>query len=227
MTNSSKLIVLCLLTFLSTRFALAGEAIIFNDTRLIGFRDGTTISGLYDSRNAKFSCSFLFVEDSNRSKAANVDDYTDTPLLTFVLGENSPEFSKRNKTFDIEADLYRRDNEWVMQTKSAQAGCENATGTFTFDLKDFRAVTYYAIKEVPAIGIRIVKSKAPFFDNHDGNFVAKKSYLVDGDGVVVLKTQGDFSYIRYVGTGPKFEGRVTFGWVHTRDLVDPFPRTTK
>lgn len=227
MNNSSKFIAFFLLAFLSIRFAAAGEAIIFDKPGLIGFRDGKTISGLYDSRNAKFSCSFLFIEDSASSKTANVDDYTDTPLLTFVLGEDSPEFSNRNKTFDIKADLYRRDNEWTIQTKSAQAGCENATGTFIFDLKDFRAVTYYVTEEVPAIGIRIVKSKAPFFVNHDGNFVAKKSYLVDGDGVVVLKTQGDFSYVRYVGTGPKFEGRVTFGWVHTRNLVDPFPRATK
>ncbi|WP_193101930.1 hypothetical protein [Burkholderia sp. Z1] len=227
MSNLSKFVVLGLVAIFLPRFALAGEAIIFNEPSLIGFRDGEVISGVYDSRNEKFSCSFLFAEDTGEKKTANVDGYTETPILTFVIGEKSPEFSDRDKVFDIKADLYRRDNEWVIQTRSAQAGCENATGTFVFDLKDFRAVTYYVTKEVPAIGIRIVKGKAVFFDNHNGNFLAKKSYLVDRDAVVVLKAQGEYSYIRYVGTGPKFEGRVTFGWLRSKDLVDPFPHGTK
>ncbi|WP_124619358.1 hypothetical protein [Burkholderia contaminans] len=224
MNNSSKRIALFFLVSLSMRATFAGEAIIFDHPGLIGFRNGSSVSGLYDSRNAKFSCSFLFTEDRGKSRSANIGDYIDTPLLTFVLGEKSPIFANRDKTFDIKANLYRRDDEWVIQTESGQAGCENATGTFIFDPKDYRSVTYRVTQEVPAIGIRIARSKTTLYDNRDGKFVARKSYLVYGDGVVSLKTQGDFSYIRYVGTGPKFEGRVTFGWVRTGDLTDPFPQ---
>ncbi|UTV59017.1 hypothetical protein [Burkholderia arboris] len=222
MSSSSKFIVLLLVASIS-RLSFAGDAILFNDPSLIGFRNGSAVSGFYDSRNAKFSCSFLFVEDGGGSSGVSVEDYIDTPLLTFVLGGLSPEFQNRNKVFDIKGILYRRDSEWVIQTEIGQAGCENATGVFTFGPKDFRSTTYHVVREVPAIGIRIVKGKAAFYDNRDGKFVARKSYLVEGDGVIVMKNQGDFSYIRYVGTGPKFDGRVTFGWVHARDLVDPFP----
>ncbi|MCR4467490.1 hypothetical protein [Burkholderia sp. SCN-KJ] len=223
MSSSSKFIVFLFVASIS-RLSFAGEAILFNDPSLIGFRDGRAISGFYDSENEKFSCSFLFVEGGDRSSSVSVEGYVDTPLLTFVLGELSPEFQNRNKVFDIKGILYRRDSEWVIQTEVGQAGCENATGVFAFGPKDFRSVTYHVIREVPAIGIRIVKGKAAFYDNRDGKFVARKSYLVEGDGVIVMKNQGDFSYIRYVGAGPKFEGRVTFGWVRTRDLVNPFPR---
>lgn len=209
------------------RLSFAGEAIVFDHPGLIGFRNGSSVFGLYDSRNATFSCSFLFMEDHTKHNPVDVDDYTDTPLLTFVIGEKSASFSNRQKVFDIKADLYRRDDEWIVQTASGQAGCENAVGSFIFSPKDYRSVTYRVTKKMPAIGIRIARSKMTLYDNHDGKFVARKSYLVYGDGVVSLKTQGDFSYIRYVGPGPKFEGRVTFGWVRTEDLVDPFPPATE
>ncbi|WP_175958552.1 hypothetical protein [Burkholderia sp. BCC0405] len=224
MNNSNKSVALFFVAWLSTSPSFAGEAIIFDQPGLIGFRDGSSVSGFYDSRNAKFSCSFLFTEDRDKSNAENVGDYIATPLLTFVLGEKSPNFVKRNKAFDIKANLYRRDDEWVIQTQTGQAGCENATGVFAFSPKDYRSVSYRVTQQVPAIGIRIAKSKTIFYDDRNGKFVARKSYLVYGDGVVALKTQGEFSYIRYVGTGPRFEGRVTFGWVRTEDLVDPFPK---
>ncbi|WP_152608034.1 hypothetical protein [Burkholderia sp. A9] len=223
MSSSSKFIVPLFFASIS-RLSFAGEAILFNDPSLIGFRNGRAISGFYDSGNEKFSCSFLFVENGDRPSSVSVEGYVDTPLLTFVLGELSPEFRNRNKAFDIKGILYRRDSEWVIQTEIGQAGCENATGVFAFGPKDFRSVTYHVIREFPAIGIRIVKGEAVFYDNRDGKFMARKSYLVEGDGVIVMKNQGDFSYIRYVGAGPKFKGRVTFGWVRTRDLVDPFPK---
>ncbi|WP_175713503.1 hypothetical protein [Burkholderia ambifaria] len=224
MKNSNKSVALFFVASLLMQSSFAGEAIIFDQPGLIGFRDGNSVSGLYDSRNATFSCSFLFMEDRGKPDAENVGDYIATPLLTFVLGEKSPSFVSRNKTFDIKANLYRRDDEWVIQTQAGQAGCENTTGTFTFSPKDYRSVSYRVTQQVPAIGIRIAKSKTILYDNHTGKFVARKSYLVYGDGVVELKTQGEFSYIRYVGTGPRFEGRVTFGWVRTGDLVDPFPK---
>ncbi|AJY04961.1 hypothetical protein SB768_24345 [Burkholderia sp. SIMBA_043] len=227
MNNSSKFIALLFVTSLSVPLSFAGEAIIFDQPGLVGFRDGSSVSGFYDSRNAKFSCSFLFAEDGGKSDAKDVDGYAATSLLTFIMGEKSPSFSSRNKAFDIRATLYRRDDEWVIQTEAGQAGCENATGTFTFGPKDYRSVSYRVTQQVPAIGIRIAKSKTLFYDNRDGRFFARKSYLVYGDGVVVLKTQGDFSYIRYVGAGPRGEGRVTFGWVRTADLVDPFPKSTE
>ncbi len=227
MNNSSKSIALLFVASLSSSLSFAGEAIIFDHPGLIGFHDGSSVSGFYDSRNAKFSCSFLFAEDRGKSDAKDVDDYIATPLLTFVLGEKSPSFANRNKAFDIKANLYRRDDEWVIQTEAGQAGCENAAGTFTFGPKDYRSVSYRVTQQVPAIGIRIAKRKTIFYDNRDGKFVARKSYLVYGDGVVALKTQGDFSYIRYVGAGPRGEGRITFGWVRTADLVDPFPKSAE
>nr|WKF55912.1 hypothetical protein HUO10_000356 [Paraburkholderia busanensis] len=223
MKNSRKIAYIFLFSFASAGSVFAGNALIFNDSGLIGFREGRAVFGIYDSRNATFSCRFLFIEDRDAPKKSNVENYTDTSLLTYVLSEKSFEFSNRNKLFDISADLYRRDNEWVIQKKSGQAGCENSAGTFTFGLKDLQSVTYYVTQEMPAIGIRIVSGKTRFYDIRGGNFVPEKSYLVDGDAVVELKTKGDYSYIRYVGMKPTAEGHVTFGWLRTNALVDPFP----
>lgn len=106
----------------------AGEAIFFDDPGLVGYRDHGRIYGFYGAENKKFSCAFFFFQDESGLNRPDVNGYADTGLLTFVPGDNSFEFSDRDKLFDIKGDLYRSEDEWVIKTSTGQAGCENSTG---------------------------------------------------------------------------------------------------
>ena len=86
---------------------------------------------------------------------------------------------------------------------------------------------YRVQKEINAIGIRLVKEKSYFYDYSGAEFSRRKGYLTKWNGVVVLKTRGQFSYVRFVDArlDAASLGRVTTGWIRTADLVDPFPAT--
>ncbi|MFL9963506.1 hypothetical protein PQR02_21025 [Paraburkholderia sediminicola] len=196
MINLNKIIAFIATSILPIPVAYAGHVIIFDNPNLIGFRNGETVSGFYDAEDQKFSCFFLFFQDKKEPKAVNVNGYTDIKLLTFTPSEDSFEFSNRNRTYDIGGNLYRRENEWIIRTTTAQAGCENAMGTFTFDSDDFRAASYYVEQELPAIGIRLIKNKSNFYDYRGGKFVARKGYLTKWNGVVILRTLDQFSFVR-------------------------------
>ena len=229
MINLNKIIAFIVILLLRISATYAGQAIIFDNPNLIGFRNGEAVSGFYDAENKKFSCLFLFFQDRKESKAVSVKGYTNTKLLTFTPSEDSFEFSNRNRTYDIDGSLYRRENEWIIRTTSAQAGCENAMGTFTFDPDDFRAASYYVEQELPAIGIRLIKNRSNFYDFRGGKFVARKGYLTKWNGVVILRTLDQFSFVRFVDPRANVEnpGRVTTGWVRSADLANPFPPASK
>ena len=90
----------------------AGEAILFGDANLVGYRDDGRIYGFYDARNERFSCSFFFFQNARESKSPNAEGYTDTDLFTFIPSNSAIEFENRDKKFDIKGDLYRREDEW-------------------------------------------------------------------------------------------------------------------
>jgi hypothetical protein len=229
MLNLSKFIAL-IASFLCFANAYAGEAIIFDDPGLIGFRNGKLISGIYSMENQKFGCIFLFFENGLTSKAAANEEFSDTKILTFVPGDKSFLFADRDTTFDIAGDLYRHEDEWSIRTSRGQAGCENATGEFMSDLGGNPGASIYKVeKRIPAIGIRLVAGKTYFYEYSGGEFVKRKGYLTKWNGVVVLKTRGQFSYVRFVDArlNAASLGRVTTGWIRTTDLVNPFPSTTE
>lgn len=228
MTSLNKFIVFLALNLCVSVSGFAGEAILFDDPGLIGYRNDGRIYGFYGAVNSKFSCMFFFFQDENSSRPS-INGYTDTGLLTFVPSEKSFEFSDRDKTFDINGDLYRSGDEWVIKTSTGQAGCENSTGGFIFNLGSLQAARYYVVKKIPAIGIRLVIRKSYLYDFHDEIFSARKSYLTKWNAVVVVEARGQFSLIRFSDPrlNAKSYGKVTTGWIHSEDLVDPFPLASK
>jgi hypothetical protein len=203
----------------------AGEAYVFNDPGLTGYKEGNSIAGVYSSTSEQFSCSFFFFQKQSPSDVADKDGFSDTPILTFASGDRSLTFEDRDKRFDINGDLYRQDQKWVIRTSRAQAGCENSAGTFIFDLGSPNARIYWVVQTIPAIGIRLVKNKTHFYDNTDGKYVARKGYLTRWDNVLLLKTKDEFSYVRFVDPRAdlKSTGKVSTGWVHSIDLANPLP----
>ncbi|HDR9485241.1 TPA: hypothetical protein QDB99_004505 [Burkholderia aenigmatica] len=230
MLNLSKSVVLILVFFAQIVMARAGEVIIFNDPNLIGFDDGRRVVGMYDAENEKFSCKFLFLAGDSHDAGSVMDDgYKNIKMLTFLPGEKSMKFPDRDKFFDVPANLYRRDDEWVIKTDTGQAGCENDTGTFTFDVNFIGAVHYFEEKKISALGIRIINRRSTFYDYNDGRFIARKGYLVNRNLVVALRQVGQFSFVRFVNPriDTKNAGQVTTGWVRTENLVNPFPEAVE
>lgn len=226
MRNISKYC-LMLIGLLLAKSGLAGHAVLFDSPYLMGYQGSTGLRGLYSATDGQASCTFLFFESPAKDKFPEKAGYTVRKIRTFVPGDQSFVFSDRNKTFDIDGYLYANDDGWVIRTSSPQVGCGNAEGVFEFDPPDIRAERYSVLKTVPALGIKMVREKAPFYDSKGGNFVQRKGFLVKWDGVIVLRVHGTFSYVRYSDSGRNSEGRVTTGWVHSSDLVDPFPVTER
>jgi len=139
--------------------ANAGEALIFNDSGLTGYKEAGSIAGIYSSVSTRFSCLFIFFQREPQFYSVNKDGFSNTKIMTFTPGDGLLVFEDRDKKFDIFGNLYRRDERWIIRTSRAQAGCENSAGAFTFDLGDPSARVYRVVQKIPAIGIRLVKNK--------------------------------------------------------------------
>lgn len=218
---SKKLLFATVLTVSGSVFA--GSAVLFQQPYLIAFVNSNRVTGIYSRIGEAGSCYFLFYGVFGKNYPDKMD-YSTFKINTFLSGDSSLDFASRDKDYDIDGYLYKKDEGWVLRTVSPQAGCSSAQGIFSADPPDISATEFFISSEIPALGIRLVKKRSTLHELKGGEFIVKKSYLVSGDAVVVLKVRGEFSYIRYVNTGPKFEGRITFGWLRSKDLIDPFPR---
>jgi len=228
MINLSKFIAI-IISVICFASAYAGEALIFDDPGLVAFHNGSVISGMYSMENDRFGCIFLFFENGPTSKVTEDKNFSDTKILTFVPDDKSFLFAERDATFDIAGDLYRHEDEWSIRTSRGQAGCENATGLFMSGLGgNPGAIIYNVTEKIHAIGIRLVARKTYFHEYSSGEFVKRKGYLTKWNGVVVLQTRGQFSYVRFIDArlNAASLGRVTTGWIRTVDLVNPFPSNT-
>lgn len=222
MKNSNKLIIWALF-FIFPHVAWCGSVIIFDRPELISFDDNGTLTGYYDSRDNRRSCAFLFSQISGEVEG-RPQPYSEVKIFTFVPKGNGFSFDGRNSFFDIKGELYRRGETWIIRTDEGQAGCENALGAFTsFPTDKVGGEIFSVTKKISAIGIRLVSRKSFFYDLRDEQFIVRKGYLAPGDGVVVLQAHGKFSYVRFSDPRQGTDGRVTTGWVHSADLVNPFP----
>jgi hypothetical protein len=107
---------------------------------------------------------------------------------------------------------------------------ENALGAFTSYPPDKVGGEMFTVRRrIPATGIRLVNRKSFFYDLRDDKFIARKGYLTQSNGVIVLQARNQFSYVRFADPRVNVAnpGRVTTGWVHTADLVNPFPPAAK
>lgn len=216
-----------LLVSLLAKSVFAGNVILFDSPYLVAYKDASGVSGFYSATDGQVSCTFLFFEESDGRLSLQKAGYSVNKIKTFVPGDKSFAFADRNKTFDIGGDLYADGNGWIIRTSTPQAGCGSAAGVFEFDPPDICAEHYSIVKTIPALGIGMVRAKTFLYDLRAGSFVRRKGFLVKWNGVVVLQARGAFSYVHYSDAGSNSDGRVTTGWVHSADLVDPFPVAEK
>ncbi|WP_434112961.1 hypothetical protein [Paraburkholderia caffeinilytica] len=225
MKNLNKVVALVLCLFFA-QFAWGSEGIIFDNQALVVVNANGVLTGYYDAEDDKRSCSFLFVQVGNEVKQHAQSPYSEVRILTFVSRVSDFTFAGRDRSFDIDGVLYKRDATWLIRTDVGQAGCENALGAFVSYPRDKVGGEIFAVqKRIPATGIRLANRKSFFYDLRAGEFVARKGYLSKRDGVIVLQTRDQFSYVRFADPRVNVAnpGRVTTGWVRTADLVNPFP----
>ncbi|MBP0593063.1 hypothetical protein J8I87_25770 [Paraburkholderia sp. LEh10] len=197
---------------------------------MIAFDASGVVTGYYNAQDKKRSCTFLFVQKGAHMEGQPEPPYSEVKILTFAPGETDLTYVDRDQFFDIAGELFRGHETWIIRTDEGQAGCENALGAFTsFPKNKVGGEIFTMENKIPAIGIRLIARKTYFHDVRNGKFLARKGYLTKRDGVIVLRTQDQFSYVRFADTriDTSSPGRVTTGWVRSADLVNPFPPLNK
>lgn len=203
---------------------VAGDLLIFDDPNLIALESGGEIVGYYGMEDRTSSCVFFFSTVGVEDRASEFGQARPISIETHVLDGPIYEYARRNTHFDIPGKLFKGPRGWVLQTSSVQAGCNNMTGTFAYDPDDLRATKYVPTSHISALGIRVVGKKTSFYSRQGRRFSIAKSFLVGGDVVAILDVYEDFSSVRFVHPAT---GKVTTGWVHSSDLVNPFPPVSK
>jgi hypothetical protein len=205
--------------------AMAGTALIFDSPNLVVYKQKSNVFGFYAAENEKFSCDFLFVSNHDGKQHPAAAGYNPTELLTFVQSDGKYLYDQRDPDFDVRGVAYTTENEWILHTDIEQAGCGNAMGIFSFSAPDAPAFRYYITKKIQAVGVRTVTRKSFIYDKRSGTPIRIKGYVTNGDNVLVIHEKNGFSYIRFFDpkTYVNDPGKATYGWVHSTDLVNPFP----
>jgi len=203
--------------------AFAGTLLIFDNPRLVVLESGGEIVGYYGTHDRTSSCGFFFSTIKEEGRSSEFDRTLPRPIETHVLAGPVYDYSHRDSPFDIPGKLFQGPKGWMLQTSEIQAGCNNASGTFEYGPDDLRAAWYFPVKKMPAINIRIIGRRTFLYVLRGGKLSATKSFLTGGSAVAIIDRRRCFSNIRFVHPST---GKIAIGWVHTADLLNPFPPST-
>ncbi|KVO86865.1 hypothetical protein WL21_06465 [Burkholderia ubonensis] len=228
MKNSNRVLILLAsvsLAIFSTS-SFAAKLLVFDTPYLMILQDGEKTSGVWDGRDSQFTCTF-FVQSTGAARVAG--EYQVQPVGTFFFPSSDYRYAHRDTKMDIPGSLYWNGDQWVLQTRDEQPGCGNSVGSFGLAPGDSNGGSvrrYIAKEELSAVGIRVVAKRAALYDKLGDSYRKRRSYLVAGDAVAVLRDDRRYAYVRYTNPGPSDSdaGHVTVGWVLKEDLVDPFPQ---
>ncbi|WP_157381570.1 hypothetical protein [Burkholderia ubonensis] len=223
-SNKAALLVSLLLAIFSVS-SYAAKLLVFDTPYLMILQDGEKTTGVWDGRDAQFSCIFFF---QSTGVAGIAGEYQVQPVGTFFFQSGDYRYAHRDTKMDIPGSLYSNGDQWVLQTRDEQPGCGNSVGSFglgPIDSNGGPVRRYIAKEELSAVGIRVVAKRAALYDKLGDSYRKRKGYLVAGDAVAVLREDRRYVYVRYTNPGPSDSdaGHVTVGWVLKEDLVDPFP----
>lgn len=201
-----------IILFLVPKFALCATLVIFGNPHLVAMTSDNRILGYFNTQHQilHFSCSFFFT---------GLGRQTDSVININSFPMENGSYGSRNKADDIPGRVFIKNKEWIIQTEEPQAGCGGAVGTFYKGPDDDHPTRYEITKELPAIGFRIVARKSILKNKSGTNFKDRKGFLISGDVVAALESEGAFTRVRYVHPAT---GQVTVAWVNTGDLADPF-----
>lgn len=228
-TGKSICLLTCIAACVISSHAAAGVALIFDSPNIVVYKQKSDVFGFYSAENEKFSCDFLFISNHDGQRHPAAAGYDLTELLTFVQSDGRYSYGQRDLDFDVRGAAYSSEDEWILHTDIEQAGCGNAMGGFSFSPPDASAFRYRITNRIRALGVRTVTRKTPVYNMRSGAFIRKKGYLAEGNNVILIYEKRGFSYIRFSDPRAyvKDPGKVTYGWVHSKDLVNPFPSASE
>lgn len=208
--------------------ANAAELLIFDSPNMIMLQDRGRLAGYYNSVEGNKSCEFFFYQTMDYSGGDEEYPAADIKSFSFTFPPKSYQYKDRDKNFDSAGEVYGQQDQRIVRIAAPEPGCVGwAVGSFEKRPSDKDVVRYTVENGAEAIGIRALSKKSTLYRKNGSRFDATRMYLVMGDVVVVIKTANDYSYIRYTNPDSTSEGRVTTGWVHSADLVNPFPPASK
>jgi len=217
-----------LLTIGSPVGSLAGELTVFSDPGLVVLQSGKDLFGYYVAIEGGRSCEFFIVKSPDAKWTSNRDGSSFLKIKTFSLGFGELRFTQRNSEFDTSGQIVRKSDEWTLQTDVEPPGCGSAVGVFAKKdgILPYRFFTEHTLR---AIGIRVIAKKTFLYNKAGNSYVKRHGYLTQNDTVALLAEEGEYSSVRYFDPNYFSEsiGKVTTGWVHSADLVDPFPPAIK
>jgi hypothetical protein len=203
--------------------AFAGTLLIFDNPRLVALESDGEIVGYYGTHDRISSCGFFFSTIKEEGHSSELNRLLPRPIETHVLAGPVYDYSHRDSLFDIPGKLFQGPQGWMLQTSETQAGCNNASGTFKYGPDDLRAAWYFPVKKMPAMNIRVIGRRTFLYVLRGGKLSATKFFLTGGSAVVIIDRRQWFSNVRFVHPST---GKIAIGWVHTADLLNPFPPST-
>ncbi|MFP6560833.1 hypothetical protein WJ542_21405 [Paraburkholderia sp. B3] len=213
-----------LICILLAQIASAGTLITFSDPGLVIFESEHGIQGYYVATEKGKTCDFFIFQAPGSAWKDIGGDGRSIEVNTFSLEIGQFQYEQRNSIYDTRGKINKNQDEWTMRTNVEPPGCGGGVGVFSRSGKipDYR---YFENKKIQATGIRVVRKKTILHNEIDGRYIKRSGYLTQDDIVALVETRDGFSYVRYFDPDYFSEsvGKVTTGWVHTADLVDPFP----
>jgi hypothetical protein len=121
--------------------------------------------------------------------------------------------------------VYISSSRWTLQASDLNAGCTMKANIvfpdFTSMAKEKNTNSFKFIKAIEGIEIKILENKHFFYDQDKGSFIERKTYLIEGDIVTILREQDEYSFVQY--TNPN-TSKLTQGWIKSNDMLSPFPK---
>ena len=227
MINISKFGRLCLLALaaLACNSAVSAEAFIFDNPFLVAIRSGNNIYGYYDSKDERFSCSFLFSGVNKFKKNDKFSDQIKIETYSFDFQRSSFSYKDRDKLFDVPGDLFIKSGKWVIRTEKPQGAC-NGIGADFGKAPDDPAVTQFSVeKQIDVIGIGIGIANKKTFVHRKPGAGKENRFLLRGDIALVISKRGGYTYFRFANPNLVSSTRdpVITGWIRSADLSNPLP----
>lgn len=207
------------LSFVVSGSAWAGNVISFDNKNLLAYEQDGKLFGYYGMSipeiasgqyfRPAFSCVFFFYS------VGQVQQKRGTTNIRAFYTES--DYNQRDLREDLLGQLLIDRGNWTITLEREPAGCGSAAGG-GFSKDD--ALPYREEKHVTAIGIFVVKQKTHLYNQDGVNFSPRKTYLIQGNVVVVLNRSGKYVFGKFLNPETS---KTSTGWIPEVNLISPFP----
>lgn len=203
-----------LLMTLSSLPAHASTIYTFGSPNLHAIKTDDRLMGFFSSLARGSGCIFFFYQTENKFKSR-------IPIRIYETDGKFPDSTSNN---DANGEIYVNGDNWTLRSNNLNAGCTMKANIvfpdFAAPEDERKSNTFKVTKKFNGLAIKILDNKHYIYREINNSFVEQKSYLVNGDIVIVLAEKGEYSFVQY--TNP-MTTKITKGWIKSQSIVSPFP----